>query len=514
MKHYCLHCGKELEEEQLLCPKCEHCSFLDAFADSKEALSGALAAQQIEANTQWMKYKCGRNSNAGHGFAAEDYNSLNDRLQGKQVESVGRDNSKYGADRTVDGVPIQTKYYASARASVEAAFKDGQYAYDGQLLEVPSDQYEEALSIMGEKIKEHPVNGYSNPQDADKIVKCGSVTYQQARNIAKAGNIDSLLFDAKTQSVTALSTFGISFAINYGMMLFSKEENHLSAIEAVQLAFLKGLQSGTISLSSGILTAQLLKTEAGRNLASYINAGAKAAMNGAYKTAVGKDVIENLASAIFNKSLYGGAARNASIRFIRVNVITNLALFAITSIPDTFNMLQGSISKPQFVENLVINSSSIIGGTLGTVVGAMLGPYGMIGGGLAGGAVFSWASKKVARFIRKEDSEQMCELVKVALVRLSHDYMIQSEEEFQRCIQAITADQVIDTALLRVMYSIGAEDNNDWLRVQIAYERLAYYFGAIIRQRKTIHLRNKDKAVVQAISRLGEDLPALPQECQ
>lgn len=166
----------------------------------------------------------------------------------------------------------------------------------------------------------------------------------------------------------------ISFAINYGMMLFSKEENHLSAIEAVQLAFLKGLQSGTISLSSGILTAQLLKTEAGRNLASYINAGAKAAMNGAYKTAVGKDVIENLASAIFNKGIYGGAARNASIRFIRVNVITNLALFAITSIPDTFNMLQGSISKPQFVENLVVNSSSIIGGTLGTVVGAMLGP--------------------------------------------------------------------------------------------------------------------------------------------
>ena len=112
MKHYCLHCGKELEEEQLLCPKCEHCSFLDAFADSKEALSGALAAQQIEANTQWMKYKCGRNSNAGHGFAAEDYNSLNDRLQGKQVESVGRDNSKYGADGTVDGGPMQTKYCA------------------------------------------------------------------------------------------------------------------------------------------------------------------------------------------------------------------------------------------------------------------------------------------------------------------------------------------------------------------------------------------------------------------
>ena len=29
MKHYCLSCGTELKEEQLLCPKCGHCSLLD-----------------------------------------------------------------------------------------------------------------------------------------------------------------------------------------------------------------------------------------------------------------------------------------------------------------------------------------------------------------------------------------------------------------------------------------------------------------------------------------------------
>ena len=30
MKHYCLSCGTELKEEQLLCPKCGHCSLLDS----------------------------------------------------------------------------------------------------------------------------------------------------------------------------------------------------------------------------------------------------------------------------------------------------------------------------------------------------------------------------------------------------------------------------------------------------------------------------------------------------
>ena len=46
----------------------------------------------------------------GHGFAAERANHLYDKLTGKDATLVGDDNAKWGADRLVDGVNIQSKY--------------------------------------------------------------------------------------------------------------------------------------------------------------------------------------------------------------------------------------------------------------------------------------------------------------------------------------------------------------------------------------------------------------------
>lgn len=274
MKHFCIECGMELKEEQLLCPKCGHCSFFDLANDSTKNVSGILNAVQIEANTQWVKYKCGKNAATGHGFAAEDANALNEWLWGYEVEQVGRNNANIGPDRITNGQKIQTKYCKSAQESVQAGFgADGMYAYKGQVLEVPNDQYEEAVHFMEEKIAQGMVEGVTNPKDATKIVKKGNVTYQQAKNIARAGNIDSLIFDAKTQTVTAVSAFGISFAINLGMMLLFRDNSNLKVKEAMQLAFLSGLQNGTIAMTSGILTSQVLRTQFGRNLAAYVQWG-------------------------------------------------------------------------------------------------------------------------------------------------------------------------------------------------------------------------------------------------
>ena len=100
----------------------------------------------------------------------------------------------------------------------------------------------------------------------------------------------------------------------------------------------------------------------------------------------------------------------------------------------------------------------------------------------------------------------MCQLIKVALLQLSHDYMIQTDEEFQRCIDIISYERAIDTNFLRVMYSIGKDTNDDFLRVQVAYERLAYYFGAVIRQRKTVLLKDNQQRVLNAVNSLGDEL--------
>ena len=505
MKHYCLSCGTELKEEQLLCPKCGHCSLLDVLKEADKDIVGVLTAQQIETNTQWVKYKCGKDGSSGHGFAAEDANAMNDMWQGCEVDLTGRDNSKWGADRVSDGQAIQTKYCKTACESVQHGFdpKTGMYTYEGQVLEVPFDQYDEAVTIMREKIASGKVNGTTNPDDAVKIVKRGSVTYQQAKNIARAGNVDSLVFDAQTQSVTAVSAFGISFAINLGMMLLFRDKNNFNFKEAAQMAFLAGLQNGTITMASGILTSQVLRTQFGRNLVACVQQGAKNGVNVVYQNQLGKDLVHNLSKALFNKGVYGGAAKNAAVKFLRTNTVTNLAVFVVVSVPDTYYLLQNKMSGTQYIKNLIVSGSGIVGGTIGVVLGSMLGPAGMIGGGLAGGVIFSWASKTIADKISKDDAEKMYQLIQVALIRLSHDYMIQSDEEFQRCLNYIHSEKALDMGFIRLMYSIGCDTDDDLLRVQVAYERLDYYFLSIARTRKTVLLEENQQRVLGAIN----DLP-------
>lgn len=118
------------------------------------------STNQLESKAQFTKY----HTKGGHGFAAEDANAMYDRFHGKKVEMCGRDNSLNGADRIVDGVKIQTKYCQNANGSFNKAFDlvTGQYRYTGMKLEVPSDQYEEAVNIMRRQISNGEVIGITN----------------------------------------------------------------------------------------------------------------------------------------------------------------------------------------------------------------------------------------------------------------------------------------------------------------------------------------------------------------
>ena len=93
----------------MICPKCDHCSWLDSLAEAEDKVAGILVASQLQANTQWEKYRCGREGSTGHGFAAEDANALHAMFNGCVVDLTGRDNSKGGADRISNGEAIQTK---------------------------------------------------------------------------------------------------------------------------------------------------------------------------------------------------------------------------------------------------------------------------------------------------------------------------------------------------------------------------------------------------------------------
>ena len=503
MKHYCLNCGHELMDNQLLCPKCGHCIVIDmAYKQSFEgvepselSLGSFLSTYQIETNTQWTKYRCGKDGSTGHGFAAEDANALGDLFKGLDVEFTGRDNKNSGADRTVNGVDyIQTKYYNSASKSVNAAFDNttGVYKYrteNGvQILEVPKEQYEEAVQLMRQKISEGKVPGHTNPDDAPQIIKRGSVTYNQAKNIAKAGNIDSLRFDAQSNYVSAMSAFGISFTINVALG-FLKCNTSEERIEVIQLAFLQGLKNGTITMTSGIANMQLLRTTFGRNMSSFFTTQIKSGVKNIRNSSFGKTLIDKIAKTVNGKELQGTTSINVATKFLRTNAMGNLVLTTVITLPDIYRcFFRKSISNGQFVKNLVVNTTSITGATLGAFLGSALGPYGAIGGGLAAGVAFSWASSTIANIIRKDDAEKMYQLVEVALMQLSHDYLIQSQDEFERCLDFIKENKVLSSKFLRAMYSIGVANNDDELRVQIAYEKLDYSFFTVARQRKTMSI--------------------------
>jgi hypothetical protein len=152
-----------------------------------------------------------------HGFVAEDDNALADVMRGRRVERIGISNSVDGPDRIVNGIAVQTKYFQTPQATVNAAFDPatGRYRYQGQMLEVPADQYDTCVKLFQEKIAQGKVPGVTDPGEAKNIVRKGSVTYKQACNIAQARNIDSPLFDVKTQSITSGYLFGISFAVDF-----------------------------------------------------------------------------------------------------------------------------------------------------------------------------------------------------------------------------------------------------------------------------------------------------------
>ena len=165
----------------------------------------------------------------GHGFAGEKANHLYDLFSGKDAKIVGGDNAKNGADRLVDGVNIQTKYCKTGSKCISECFEGGELKYinsDGSpmQIEVPSDKYESAIQSMENRIKNGQVPGVSDPEMAKEIVRKGTFTYEQVRNIAKFGTIESLTYDAVNGIKLAGTAMGISAAVSFAVSLWNGED--------------------------------------------------------------------------------------------------------------------------------------------------------------------------------------------------------------------------------------------------------------------------------------------------
>lgn len=447
------------------------------------------------------------NARQGHGYAAEQANHLIDRIHGRDARILGDDNAKAGPDRMVDGQLIQTKYCANARGSVDAAFRNGQYRYldangNPMQIEVPSDQYQDAVQIMRKRITEGKVPGVSDPDAAEKLVRKGSVDYKTACSIAKAGTIDSLVFDAANGAVIASSAAGISALITFAKSVWDGE----SLEKSVDLAMYHGLQTGGMAFAGSVLTAQLTRTGLSNVLA-----------------APSIEVVRMLPSPVRKALLsvmrdgaviYGNAATKNLAKLIRSNIIANGALVLVLSASDISNFFRGRISGKQLFKNLLTVAGGIGGGYVGalggTAVAGMLGiatgPAGaavILLGGIAGGTVGGDRARAVANQFAEDDAEEMVRILDERIVPLAQEYLLSQEE-----LDLVLGELQMLLAGDKLLEMYASED-----RAQFADTLLTHVIQRTIRWRVRIRVPD-DSGFAEGMGRvltLSEDTGRLQQ---
>ena len=374
----------------------------------------------------------------GHGFSAERANNLSDVLKGRNATVVGDDNAKNGPDRKIvnrngEVTLIQDKYYSTASKSVSAAFDEetGLYRYvdaEGKpmQLEVPADQYEKAVESMAKKIEAGKVPGVTDPNEASNIVRKGKVTYQQAVNITKAGNIDSLKYDAKNGMIVAAGAIGISFVLEYAICRYNGLENK----EALKEASLNGLKTGGYVFATYVISSQLAKT------------GIPAAM-APMTDAIANNLGKGLSEAILQT--YGVEAAGLSSsqiagqisKLLQSQIITGGVIVVVLTAPDIVDLFRGRISKEQLLQNLCVTVVSVGGAYVGHIAGGAIGTLilpgggttaGAIVGGIAGGATAGFVSKWTLSKFFESDSDQMFEIISSKFETMCVDYLISQEE--------------------------------------------------------------------------------------
>ena len=458
----------------------------DKQRDAARAVVAPTAAASLE-TTQIAKY----HTKGGTGFAAEDANHLADRLHGKDAEIVGKTNERNGADRVVDGVPIQSKYYKTASDTMRSAFDgNGNYRYADQVLEVPKDQYEKCLKRMQQSIRDGKVPGHTDPADAEQLVQKGTVTYKQARNIARAGNIDSVKYDVKTGAAVAVGVLGLSFCINFAQARWQG----LDVGDAFLVALKEALATGAVAWVAYVLSSQLLRT----HTAAVGTVAARGAVRTVARSTLGKKAVEKIAEASLRKAVHGAAAVNHVSKLLRSNVVTGSVMVAVSCAPDFYRAaFDGSISWQQFTKNTVVQAASVAGGVGGwmggTAVGAAVGSAvpiigtavgGFIGGvigAFCGGTVAGSAAKSVADEFVEDDAKALVRTLQAELQQLAQEYML-SGPEVEQIVEVVRG--VVDGDWLHEMYRRtdgNAAHGRKFVRAE--FERK---FEDIIRQRSVV----------------------------
>ena len=439
----------------------------------------------------------------GHGFAAERANHMYDILTGKKAVIVGDDNAINGADRMVNGVSIQSKYCSSGSKCIQECFHDGKFRYinsDGtpMQIEVPSDKYDSAVEAMKNRIRRGEVPNVTNPEEAENIVRKGNFTYEQAKNIAKAGTVESITFDSVNGAIIATTAFGVSSCLTFATSIWNGEEFNT----ALKNATYSGLKVGGTAFITAVLS-QLSR------------AGLNSLLVGSSEAVVG--VLGSKASAVLvnafrsGSNIYGAAAMKSAAKLLRGNVITAGISVVVLSTIDIANIFRGRISGKQLFKNIANTASTVAGGTAGWVGGATAGAAlgsvvpivgtavgGFVGGFLGsfgGGAVAGKVSNKVLNNFIEDDVNEMLRIIEKEFSKLSVDYLLNKEE----------AENVIDNLKEDLTGSTLKDMFADEDKEEFARDLIIPHIEKVVKKRKKIKLPT-EKQMCEELKNILEEI--------
>ena len=376
------------------------------------------------------------NSRQGHGFAGEHANHLADKMTGKKAKLVGKGNELDGADRLVNGELIQTKYCASGSRCVNECFDGDRFRYmdNGKpmKIEVPKDKYDAALDAMRDKINDGKVPGVTDPQDAEKIVKKGLFTYEQAKNIAKAGTVESLTYDAVKGIELGIQAFGLSSVLTFAACVWNGDD--------LETAFLTSMEAGIkvfgVAWGGTVISSQLARTGLEKALRP---------MTDRIVNQMGSKAAAKIAAAVSGKKIAGAAAKKHVSKLMRGNMITTIATTAVLSGKDMIHATEGKISGGQLTKNLVTTGANVGAGTLGMAAGASQGAAwgtvilpgvgtavgGFLGGlfgAIAAGSAAGGATKMVLDQFIEDDREQIMPIVEEQFGLVAYNFLFGQPE--------------------------------------------------------------------------------------
>lgn len=378
--------------------------------------------------------------NTGYGFAAEQGNNLADRIKGKNARVIGDNNIKNGADRQIIGrdgtvINIQDKYYNTANASIDACFDETGFRYidaDGipMQIEVPKDQYDKAVLRMEAKIKEGKVPGVSDPNEAKNLVRKGNLSFEQAKNLAKAGTVESLKYDAKNGIISGGGAMGISTLLNYAVLRVYGENRE----NALKDSAVEGVKTGIGVFCTAVIAGQLMKT----GIMDVFKPSSEALTK-----ALGEEFSKKLLKSFGQKVLaeegktVAETATKQAAGLLRSEVLVATVTTIVFSVPDAYDMFTGKISKKQFVKNFAVTATSIAAGAVGYGVGGFIGNLivpgvGTIPGAFVGslllGAGGGFAADKIADYITEDDADEMYVILQDTYCQLCEDYLVNEQE--------------------------------------------------------------------------------------